>query len=104
MLVCFEAERNVREAGHLRSFEGGQDGQGCECVQGGVSGGRGGTSLPQGTGWPAHPGWALLPWSSPMASRGAWSWGLLTGPGEGPGWKTGGLGQRHGSEAPCFVT
>lgn len=54
----------------------------CEGVWGGVDGGLGGASLLQRAGWPARPGWALLPWGPPMTNRDAWSWGFLMGLGK----------------------
>lgn len=83
--------------GHLRSFEGGQAGQGSVRVSGeGWAGASGGASLPPRAGWPAHPVWALLPegFQSPTGMLGAGdsSWGQ-----EGPRVD----GGRPGSEA-CF--
>lgn len=80
--------------GHLRSFEGGQAGQGSVRVSGeGRVGALGGASLPPRAGWPAHPVWALLPWGfqSAMGMLGAGdsSWGQ-----EGPRMD----GRRPGSE------
>ena len=77
--------------GHLRSFEGGQAGQGSVRVSGRA--GWGPRVAPPRAGWPAHPVWALLPWGfqSPTGMLGAGdsSWGQ-----EGPRVD----GRRPGSE------
>ena len=83
--------------GHLRSFEGGQAGQGSVRVSGeGWGGAPGGASLPPRAGWPAHPtscGPCFHMFSNHQ--HGCLELGTPRG--------AGGLGLRYASEAPFCV-
>lgn len=103
ILVCFEAERKVRETGHPRSFEGGQAGQGSVRVSG--EGRVTARAVP-----PSLRGQARSPpWVGPVPmellhqQRGCLGLGTPPGPGDRPAWKAGGRRLRQGSVASCCV-